>query len=850
MRSFHIPPVPHGLPLALTRRRKLWMPLALGLVPLLVLGAGLAYIIPRAAHAATTTHLTTCDDATLSGAILAAAPGDTIELDCSGTIAVTETLTIFQNLTLQTGPGQRVTLDGGHVASDPTSGVRVLQVNSGVSFALSGLTVANGLALGAAASTDYGGGLYNDGGTVALTNCTFTGNMAQGGDNPNGTGGNGNGGGVASSNGSLTLTNCTFTGNTAQGGDNFSGYYAAGIGNGGGIYITAGTLSVTNSTFTGNLAQGGANSSGSGFGGGPANGGAVYSDGGTSPSGSATLTLTGSTFTGNMAQGGRNAYNGGGGPAEGGAVYSDGGGGRGIFTVSNCTFTGNTAQGGVNSGFANGGAVESMRSTSTVTNSAFISNTAKSGFGSFGQVIGGGLDSYYEMLTVTSSTFTDNTALGNNGPVEGAESYGGGLTISNAISASVTGSTFAGNIAQGGAANSVGAYGGPAYGGGIWVTPGGSVTLTNDTLTANQALGGADTSGPGGEAHGGALNTSTSGNVSITNLTLDANRVQGGSGTSNGVSQGGALWAAGTITVQNSILADSTLGNGTSPTANCAISGVLTDADHNLESGSDCGLAASTDHQKTDPKLGPLANNGGPTATMALLAESPAINAGGTSANDCPATDQRGVSRPQGAACDIGAFERVPTASTTALTANPNPVAQGQNLQLCATVAGVATPGTPAGTITFTDGSVTLGTATLSGGTACLNTTSLALGTHSITASYSGDGSFNPSTSAPLSVTVGVPGQDVIGGSSGGGPPHTTGGTSSGTSQTGSTSGQPSGGSTTTAHPSGRHTPSKPAQGFPWWLLAGILLLLLGLGGLLVVIVRIQRAPAPTRSLT
>ena len=60
--------------------------------------------------------------------------------------------------------------------------------------------------------------------------------------------------------------------------------------------------------------------------------------------------------------------------------------------------------------------------------------------------------------------------------------------------------------------------------------------------------------------------------------------------------------------------------------------------------------------------LGPLQDNGGPTFTHALLAGSPAIDARnpaapGSGGNACEATDQRGVARPQGAACDIGAFE-------------------------------------------------------------------------------------------------------------------------------------------------------------------------------------------------
>ena len=59
-----------------------------------------------------------------------------------------------------------------------------------------------------------------------------------------------------------------------------------------------------------------------------------------------------------------------------------------------------------------------------------------------------------------------------------------------------------------------------------------------------------------------------------------------------------------------------------------------------------------------DAGIGVLADNGGPTLTHALLAGSPAIDAADSAA--CPATDQRGVTRPQGAACDVGAYEYEP----------------------------------------------------------------------------------------------------------------------------------------------------------------------------------------------
>jgi hypothetical protein len=72
-----------------------------------------------------------------------------------------------------------------------------------------------------------------------------------------------------------------------------------------------------------------------------------------------------------------------------------------------------------------------------------------------------------------------------------------------------------------------------------------------------------------------------------------------------------------------------------------------------------CGLSnnASGNITGVDPNLGPLKNNGGATLTMAPQAGSPAINAADTASQACPATDQRGVMRPQGGACDIGAVE-------------------------------------------------------------------------------------------------------------------------------------------------------------------------------------------------
>jgi hypothetical protein len=83
--------------------------------------------------------------------------------------------------------------------------------------------------------------------------------------------------------------------------------------------------------------------------------------------------------------------------------------------------------------------------------------------------------------------------------------------------------------------------------------------------------------------------------------------------------------------------------------------GAIMDAGHNLSSDNSCHFTNLGSMTNTDPKIGPLTDNGGPTLTMALLPGSPAIGAG--SAADAPATDQRGVTRPQGLQVDIGAFE-------------------------------------------------------------------------------------------------------------------------------------------------------------------------------------------------
>ncbi len=106
----------------------------------------------------------------------------------------------------------------------------------------------------------------------------------------------------------------------------------------------------------------------------------------------------------------------------------------------------------------------------------------------------------------------------------------------------------------------------------------------------------------------------------------------------------------GAIDLKDTIVANN-------PSEETAFLSALFSLGNNLDGDGTCNLAPGLgDLVSTDPRLGPLADNGGPTETHALLAGSPAIDAG---SDDCPppATDQRGVARPDGAACDIGAFE-------------------------------------------------------------------------------------------------------------------------------------------------------------------------------------------------
>ena len=219
---------------------------------------------------------------------------------------------------------------------------------------------------------------------------------------------------------------------------------------------------------------------------------------------------------------------------------------------------------------------------------------------------------------------------------------GGGAVFASGAPVSVTRSTFASNSALVPKSSSTPTYSG---GGGIYAD-GGTVTATNSTFSGNGAAVDAKLFDNGG---GGVYTQGA--NTTLANVTIAGNRTQNGSNNAGG----GIYNYGGPIKARDTIFA----GNIADANANCF--GSVSSQGHNLDSGNTCGLAGPGDKRNTNPLLGALAANGGPTRTQALMRGSPAINAGLA----CPAIDQRGHSRPRGPACDIGAFEAdVPNART------------------------------------------------------------------------------------------------------------------------------------------------------------------------------------------
>jgi uncharacterized repeat protein (TIGR01451 family) len=234
-------------------------------------------------------------------------------------------------------------------------------------------------------------------------------------------------------------------------------------------------------------------------------------------------------------------------------------------------------------------------------------------------------------------------------------------------------STIADNHAL---ANS-GSTGAGGTGGGIAASASLATTLVNSTVSGNSAAATAASSGSGG----GYGESGSDGTV-VRYSTLDRNSALGPAGAGGDFSSQPPAAPGGPQSpqVDNSILAG---GTGAPGMEEC--DGPVTSNGHNVESADTCGFTGTGDVHGVDPKLAPLADNGGPTRTEALLAGNPAINAGDPAL--CPAIDQRGVSRPQEGACDAGAFEVIFTADLgVTATVSPDPATAGDRLTYVLTV--------------------------------------------------------------------------------------------------------------------------------------------------------------------
>jgi hypothetical protein len=222
-------------------------------------------------------------------------------------------------------------------------------------------------------------------------------------------------------------------------------------------------------------------------------------------------------------------------------------------------------------------------------------------------------------------------------------------------------STLSGNAAGDALSGPYGGSGGGGDGGGVYNA--GTLRLYNATVSGNRAGHGASghyTGGHGGNG-GGILNTGT---LFLDDATLADNMAgTGGGGLSPGQDgEGGGIYnASAQVHLKNTLLAQNLSADGAS---DCEGAALVSHGYNLVEDAALCALAGERTGVITgvEARLGGLAYNGGPTRTHALYRTSPARDAGTCTDMDFKLVtlDQRGVSRPQGAGCDMGAFEGEP----------------------------------------------------------------------------------------------------------------------------------------------------------------------------------------------
>lgn len=291
----------------------------------------------------------------------------------------------------------------------------------------------------------------------------------------------------------------------------------------------------------------------------------------------------------------------------------------GTLTLERCVVTGNSSQ--WTDGAGHGGGIYNAGGTLTVRRTLVEGNAAQ---------VGGGIYSTGP-LTLVESTVRGNLVNGGGCAFGGIGNSGGGLALSPAATTTIVRSTISGNSAPETCFGS---------GGGAGINSDAALVLVNSTVSGNSSA-----------VAGGGIRTSWwgSGSLSLVNCTIAGNSAPSAAALSIGVP----------TTMANTIVAHQAAG------ASCSGSSV-TSRGHNLDGDGSCALAGTGDVSSVSAGLGPLADNGGPTLTHALLAGSPAIDQGDDAicaAAPVGGVDQRGQARPTDgdgsgtAVCDRGAFE-------------------------------------------------------------------------------------------------------------------------------------------------------------------------------------------------
>lgn len=285
----------------------------------------------------------------------------------------------------------------------------------------------------------------------------------------------------------------------------------------------------------------------------------------------------------------------------------DGGGVNTVITISSANANVTLARMTIRNGHAHDGGGILNRGVLMLNDSTVSGNTC-SGIG-----YGGGIDNGGNM-TVNNSTISGNRG-----------GFGGGIGNSGLRTLTVNSSTISRNTAS-------------LAGGGIFGSAA-TLTVNNSTISGNST----------NERGGGIVANAFTTIISSSTISGNTSAFDGG---------GGIFVNSGTTTLQNSIVANNPSGG--------SCRGAITSNGYNLSSDNSCNFHQTGDLNNTNPLLGPLQNNGGPTQTEALLDGSPAIDSGNPSGctdgqGHLLNTDQRGMPRPDredSGGCDRGAYER------------------------------------------------------------------------------------------------------------------------------------------------------------------------------------------------